>query len=94
MKIGEIIKIKNSIGVLRIKLMEELSILAMEFDGNMRLELHKRNDTLLITLTARNEHKKIVVIKYNTLDNEDTQAFLGEIQGTEEELDYFETVYE
>ncbi|MDD3397870.1 MAG: hypothetical protein PHR96_04975 [Clostridia bacterium] len=100
MKINEIIKIRNCVGILDIKLIKELNpsdvsrgnIEEMNFCGNMRLEYHKNysNDTI-ITLTERNEEKRIIVA-YLTVDGI-FETYLGEIQGSERPDEYFVTIY-
>lgn len=98
MKEQDIIKIRNTAGVLDIKLIKQLNLRDvtrgfcedMDFSGRCRFEFHKRRgDHTIVTLCERSSENKIIVanIEYGEIT-----VFLGEMLGTEKDELLFETV--
>lgn len=101
MKLNDIISIRNQAGILQVKLLEELDIMdlnrgfyEMEFEGRPRLEFHQRKDTILVTLTGREEEKNIIVVELDLDFPKKITAFKAEILGAEKPDTLFETIYD
>ena len=98
---NDIISIRNKAGILQVRLLEELDIsdlnrgfYEMEFEGRPRLEFHQRKETILVTLTGREEDKNIIVVELDLNFPREITAFKAEILGAEEPDTLFETIFD
>ena len=99
MKEQDIIKIRNSAGILDVKLIKQLDLKDvargfsedMDFQGRCRLEFHKKSsDEMIVTLCERNSAATKMIVAH--IDYGEVAVFLGEMIGSEKDEMIFETV--
>ena len=99
MKEQDIIKIRNSAGILDVKLIKQLDLKDvargfsedMDFQGRCRLEFHKKSsDEMIVTLCERNSDATKMIVAH--IDYGEVTVFLGETIGSEKDEMIFETV--
>ena len=99
MKEQDIIKIRNSAGILDVKLIKQLDLRDvtrgfcedMDFHGRCRLEFHKKSgDEMVVTLCERNSDATKMIVAH--IDYGEVTVFLGEMIGTEQDEMIFETI--
>lgn len=99
MKEQDIIKIRNSAGILDVKLVKQLNLgdvtrgfcEDMDFQGRCRLEFHKKSsDEMIVTLCERDPNATRMIVAH--IDYGEVAVFLGEMIGTERDEMIFETI--
>ena len=99
MKEQDIIKIRNSAGILDVKLIKQLDLKDvtrgfsedMDFQGRCRLEFHRKSsDEMIVTLCERNSDATKMIVAH--IDYGEVTVFLGEMVGSEKDEMIFETV--
>lgn len=99
MKEQDIIKIRNSAGILDVKLIKQLDLRdvscgfckELEFNDRLRFEFHqKQSDNTIVTLCERDCNSKKMIVAH--IDYDGITVFLAEILGTEQDEMIFETI--
>jgi hypothetical protein len=99
MKEQDIIKIRNSAGILDVKLVKQLDLKDvtrgfcedMDFYGRCRFEFHKKNsDEMIVTLCERDSNATKMIVAH--IEYGEVTIFLGEMIGTEQDEMIFETI--
>lgn len=99
MKEQDIIKIRNSAGILDVKLVKQLDFKDvtrgfcedLDFNGRLRLEFHqKHSDDTVVTLCDRNPDTTKMIVAH--IEYGDITVFLAEMIGSEQDEMIYETV--
>lgn len=99
MKEQDIIKIRNSAGILDVRLIKQLDLKDvtrgfcedLDFNGRLRLEFHQKySDDTVVTLCDRNSDSTKMIVAH--IDYGDITVFLAEMIGTEQDEMIYETV--
>ena len=99
MKEQDIIKIRNSAGILDVKLVKQLDLNDvtrgfcedLDFNGRLRLEFHqKHSDDTVVTICDRNLGSTKMIVAH--IDYGNITVFLAEMIGTEQDEMIYETV--
>ena len=99
MKEQDIIKIRNSAGILDVKLIKQLDLgdvtrgfcEELDFNGRLRFEFHqKHGDDTIVTLYEKGCNSKKMIVAH--INYGEVTVFLAEVLGTEQDEMIFETI--